>query len=114
VTSDRIYLGYLKDILTEIDRVSRFIRGMNYERFSRDEKTQYAVVRSIEIIGEASKNIPEDIRSRYPDIPWRDMATMRNLIVHQYANVNLNVVWQTATQDLPRLKGSVKQAIQGW
>ncbi|MCI0550461.1 MAG: DUF86 domain-containing protein [Anaerolineae bacterium] len=76
---------------------------MSYEAFAKDNKTIYAVVRAIEIIGEAAVNIPEDIRSNYPDIPWRDIRGMRNKLVHQYFGINVEVVWKTIQEDLPMI-----------
>ncbi len=79
---------YLGDILENLDRATEFVGGMSYEDFECDEKTFYAVVRCIEIIGEASKNRPNDVRKDYPDIPWRDIAGMRDKVIHSYFGVN--------------------------
>lgn len=76
---------------------------MNYEEFSAEIEKKYAVVRCIEIIGEAKKNVPEAVRLRYPDIPWRKMAGMRDKVIHFYLGVDYGIVWQVATVDLPAL-----------
>ena len=77
---------------------------MSYEEFTRDDKTVYAVVRAIEIIGEAVKNIPGNVRKNYPEIPWKDMAGMRNKVIHEYFGVKLNIVWRTVKEEIPPLK----------
>ena len=79
---------YLKDILAELESVETFVAGMDLGEFSADDKTASAVVRKFEIIGEAAKNIPEDIRRRYPKIPWKEMAGMRDRVIHFYFGVD--------------------------
>ena len=83
---------YIKDILENMRDAREFIRGMSYEQFAADKRTVNAVLRSIEIIGEATKNVPEDVRARYPQIPWREMAGMRDKVIHFYFGVKLDRV----------------------
>lgn len=77
---------------------------MSFDEFSQDEKTQFALLRFIEIIGEASKKIPDGIKEQSKDIPWREISGMRDLLIHDYFGVNIQVVWQTGIKDLPELK----------
>lgn len=74
----RAYIDYLQDMLDNAKRAGRFTTGMDFGSFSKDDKTEYAVIRAVEIIGEAARNIPQDVRSKYPQIPWRDVAGMRD------------------------------------
>ncbi|MGH9855939.1 MAG: HepT-like ribonuclease domain-containing protein, partial [Blastocatellia bacterium] len=98
---ERTYFDYLADILDAIGKVSRFIEGLTFEEFAQDDKTVFAVVRGLEIIGEATKQIPSSVRDSCPEIPWREMAGMRDKLTHGYFGVNLMVVWKTSTEDLP-------------
>jgi uncharacterized protein with HEPN domain len=100
---NRVYIDYLRDMLENALRAIQFVGGMDYNGFKKDNKTVYAVIRAVEIIGEAARNIPEDVRAKYPNIPWRDVAGMRSKLVHQYFGVNMEVVWQTIQEDLPTL-----------
>ena len=100
------FLDYIEDIIEAIDDAMSFVKGMEYDDFLKDRKTIYAVTRAIEIIGEAVKKIPELVKNRYPQIPWRDMAGMRDKLIHEYFGVNLRAVWDTVKQDIPNLKPS--------
>jgi len=100
----REILDYIEDISSAMDKAMDFVKNMSYEEFTRDDKTVYAVVRAIEIIGEAVKNIPGNVRKNYPEIPWKDMAGMRNKVIHEYFGVKLNIVWRTVKEEIPPLK----------
>ncbi len=109
---NRVYDDSLRDMLENALRAIQFVEGMDFEAFAKDEKTIYAVVRAIELIGEAARGIPENIRAKYPGIPWRDVAAMRNKLVHNYFGVNLEVVWQTIHEDLPLLISVLQKTIK--
>lgn len=100
----RDYTDYVQDIVDSIEDAQAFVEGMTFADFSKDRKTVNAVIRSVEVIGEAAKNIAESIRDRYPSIPWRKMAGMRDKLAHEYFGVDLEVVWQTVKEDLSSVK----------
>lgn len=112
MTPQRTYLDHVQDIHDAISRVAEFIAGLDYGQFEKDAKTAYAVVRALEILGEAAKAIPDPVRSRYPSVPWRQMVGMRDKLIHQYFGVNLEVVWKTATEDLPDLLPRITQILR--
>lgn len=99
----RTYSIYVGHILQAIERATRFVADMSYDAFVEDERTNFATVRALEIIGEATKRLPPEARNLDPEMPWSDMARMRDLIIHQYDRVDLAVVWDTIHRDLPPL-----------
>ncbi len=100
---NRDYKLFLQDILEAAQHVEAFVKDMSFDEFVQDEKTSSAVIRKLEVIGEAVKNIPAGIRSAYPYIKWKDFAGMRDRLIHGYFGVDLNLVWNTATIIIPQL-----------
>ena len=97
---------YLAQILECLDRVSRYTKGGRAE-YDSQSLIRDAVIRNFEIIGEASKRVPEDYRGRHPEIPWRELAGFRDVLIHQYEGVSLPEVWQVVEEHLPRLRTSI-------
>ena len=95
---------YLRDILDAIAKIEDYTEGLSFEEFSKNNLVVDAVVRNFEIIGEASKNIPEETKSQYSQIPWKEMAGMRDKMIHEYFGVDLEIVWETIKTRLPQLK----------
>jgi uncharacterized protein with HEPN domain len=102
--SNRTYLHYLHDISKAISDIEMFISDCDYARFSEDLKTTYAVVRALEVIGEATKSLPESLRKKYPSVPWKDMAGMRDVLIHHYFGIDPFTIWETIKNDLPTVK----------
>ena len=103
---------YIKDILQNMSDAEDFISGMSYDEFTNDKKTLNAVLRSIEVIGEATKNIPDDIRNLYPDVPWKEMAGMRDKVIHFYFGVDKEVIWVVVKERIPVLKPVISQLLR--
>lgn len=95
---------YIQDVVDAMDKSMEFINGMDYEDFTRDDKTIFAVIRAIEIIGEAVKNIPDHVKMEYQEIPWREMTGMRDKLIHEYFGVDKRRVWKTVKEEIPPLK----------
>ncbi len=102
----------ISDILECIDRIQRYTSGMVLNEFEGDDKTIDSVLRNLEIIGEASRHIPRDIKTRHAHLPWLEMYTMRNIVVHEYHGVNLSIIWQTITEDLPAIIPELKKILE--
>jgi uncharacterized protein with HEPN domain len=109
---EHLYIDYLRDILEHAEKVQRFVAGMTVDDFLQDEKTVFAVIRALEVVGEATKKIPTEVREKYPNVPWREMAGTRDKLIHDYFGVNLGVIWKTATEDIPDLIPTVRQVLQ--
>jgi uncharacterized protein with HEPN domain len=112
MTAPRNYKVYCEDILRAIGNIEQYTGGMTLEHFSADGKTQDAVVRNLEIIGEAAKRIPEDVRSRYSHVMWRPAAAMRDFLIHDYPEVDVEAVWNTVASDLPAFKQGIEQILR--
>jgi uncharacterized protein with HEPN domain len=98
----------VEEMLDYIEQAISYVRGMTFEQYSSDRKTQRAVERCIEVISEASRHIPDEIKGRRPDIPWRDVATIGNVFRHNYHTVAARIVWDTIRLDLPALELAVR------
>ena len=105
----RSYSDYLQDIQHAVDEALEFVDGMEFPAFAVDRRTNLAVVRSLEIIGEATRHIPASTRRRFPQVPWLDMVAMRNKLIHEYYGVDLEVLWHTLQEDLPPLRDVILQ-----
>jgi uncharacterized protein with HEPN domain len=102
----------IRDILASIERIKEYTRNLDFEQFRSDTKTFDAVVRNLEIIGEASVHVPEEIVADHPEIPWQDMRAMRNVLAHEYFGINENIVWDTIQNDLLPLVTQLKSVLE--
>lgn len=100
---------YIADIAESAADILVFTKGMSFEDFKSDKKTQYAVIRSLEIMGEAAKKIPDSVRKQYPKVPWRQMAGTRDKLIHEYHGVDLAIIWAVVEEEMPRLKPAVDE-----
>ena len=102
---------YLKDILDCIDKIEAFVSGMDFGDFKRDDKTASAVVRKLEVMGEAAKNVPKSFWNRYPAVSWKEMARMRDKIIHFYFGIDYEIVWNVIQNRLPAVKLAIANLI---
>jgi uncharacterized protein with HEPN domain len=109
----REYIDYFKDIQDALEKIESFTAGLDFDSFAHDDKTIFAVIRALEIIGEAARKIPKTVRSGYSNVPRQDMTGMRDKLIHDYFGVDLRVVWKTLQIDLPPLKAIFDQIIVG-
>jgi uncharacterized protein with HEPN domain len=107
----REFLDFVEDILDGMNKAELLLEGIRYSQFKADFRINFAVVRALEIIGEAAKRLPEDLRQRYPDIPWKGMAGMRDRIIHGYDNVDFQIVWDVVKRDIPEIKPKIERIL---
>jgi len=100
---------FIEDILNSIKNIEEFSKSLDKEKFSKDILRQSAIIRQLEIIGEAAKNIPDSFREKYPRIAWKDIAGVRDILSHAYFGVNLDRVWKIIETDLPKLKKEISR-----
>lgn len=100
----RNFKVYLEDILEATAKIRQFTVGFTLEKFSADTKTFDAVIRNLEIIGEAIKKVPEDMRKKYPDVEWKKIAGLRDILIHEYFGIDVEIVWDIVQNKLPPLE----------
>lgn len=110
--SSREWAFRIEDILRAIEKIEDYLRGLTLNQFKKNELVVDAVVRNLEIIGEASKNIPSHIRRSYSGIPWNLMYGMRNILIHEYFGIDLKIVWHTAKKNLPPLQKQLEMILK--
>lgn len=110
--SERTDRDFVQDIQEASRRIAEYTTGISYEAFLADTKTQDAVVRNLEIIGEATKYLSEDLRNQYSEIPWKSLAGVRDKLIHHYFGVNFDIVWQIVTVELPQVTAPLTKILE--
>lgn len=105
----RDYRVFLEDILEAIDKIRRYTAGLSQDTFRRDDKTLDAVVRNLEVIGEAVKKLPAKIRSKHPQVDWKRIAGLRDILIHEYFGIDVEIIWDILESKLPVLEREVKK-----
>ena len=112
MSPERNWRMRVEDILACIQKIESYTHGLTYEQFSLDDKTVDAVIRNLEIIGEAAGNIPLEIQEKYPELAWLEMRGMRNIVAHEYFGVSLPIIWRAVAHDLPPLAEGLTKLLQ--
>ena len=108
----RDFRVYLEDILGATSKIRRYINGLSKQGFAADEKTLDAVIRNLEVIGEAVKQLPADLRAREPGVDWQKIAGLRDILIHQYFGIDVDILWDIAQNKLPALEASVSTMLR--
>lgn len=103
---------YIKDILKYMERAEGYIKSISFEEFLKDDKACDAIIRCIEVIGEAAGNVPQEIRDKHLSIPWRDIVGMRNKVIHGYFTVDFETVWLVVKEEIPKLKPMISKVLE--
>ena len=107
--SEKVYSDYIEDIIRSAELIIDFTKDIDFDSFSKDLKTRYAVIRCFEVMGEAAKRVPDEIRNKYPAIPWKIISAMRDRLIHGYDVVDDSVLWKTVVLDLPELLKNLRK-----
>jgi len=110
--SERTYIHFLEDIVESISKILNYTNSYNFDDFKNDDKTVDAVIRNLEIIGEASNKIPINIREKYTSVPWDEMYRMRNKAIHEYFGVDYEIVWDIVSNYLPENLSQIKDILE--
>lgn len=108
------FLDYVEDIADAMEKAEILLKGASYGQFESDFRINFAVVRALEIVGEATKRLPMTLRDQYPNIPWKQMAGMRDRIIHGYDTVDLEIVWDVVKQDIPKIKPQIQKILNDY
>lgn len=108
----RDYRLYLEDIQISVQKIEKFMKGVTLQKFPKDALVMDAVIRNLEVIGEASKNIPDRIKKKYPDIEWEKITALRNILAHEYFGVDHEILWNIVSTKLPGLKKAINAALK--
>jgi len=109
---NRTYIMYFEDIILAMKRIAEYIEGLSFTKFKRDYKTVDAVIRNFEIIGEAAKNIPVEIKDKYPEVPWAEMYLLRNKVSHEYFGIDYEIIWDVALNYLPENQQQIEYILK--
>jgi len=110
--SKRDYKIYLDDIILSSSKIQEYIKGISFDGFVKNGQLVDAVIRNIEIVGEAAKNLPNSLKNKHKSIPWKEIVSTRNRVTHEYFGVNLKIIWKAVKLEIPRLKREVQKILR--
>jgi uncharacterized protein with HEPN domain len=106
---DRVFLRHIADAIVQIEA---YTAGLSYAEFTQNRLVQDGVVRQLEVIGEASRNLSDELRSQHPNLPWKQIVGLRNRLIHAYFDINLGIIWDIVQADIPELKARVAEVLE--
>jgi len=109
---ERIHHHFLRDMLEATRAALEFTADIDFDGFAASREKQFAVVRALEVLGEAANHVPEVVRKKHAALPWREMIAMRNKVVHEYFGINLEIVWRTVRDELPELEAAIAAVVE--
>jgi uncharacterized protein with HEPN domain len=110
--SERSYRLYVNDILESIKRIEDYTTDLSYDDFIKNDLVRDAVLRNLEVIGEAAKSIPDEVRKEYSDVPWKRIIGLRNIVIHEYFGVDFENIWKIITENIPETKPYIEQILE--
>jgi len=110
--TERNYVMYIEDIINCIEKIERYVGELSYQNFVKNSLVFDATIRNLEVIGEASKNISEEIINQYPEVPWKSMIGLRNILIHEYFGIDPEIIWEIIKTDLPKTKPFILQILR--
>lgn len=108
----RDYILFVEDILTAVEKIETYTGSMTYDEFATTSVIIDAVIRNFEVIGEATKNIPKRIKNRFPEIPWKEAAGFRDVLIHHYFGIDVEAVWDTVQTNIPDFKEQMERVLR--
>ncbi|OYT54433.1 MAG: hypothetical protein B6U72_02615 [Candidatus Altiarchaeales archaeon ex4484_2] len=102
---------FIEDILESMNKIRAYTKNMDYNQFHQNNMAVDAVLRNLEVIGEAAKNIPDPIKEKHPNIPWKKMVGLRNIAIHEYFGIDLTIIWEITTKNLPETKPEIEEML---
>lgn len=108
----RDYKVYLEDILESINNIQEYTSGLSFPDLKKDKKTLHAIVRNLEVVGEAMKKIPEEVRCQYPEVEWKKIAGLRDILIHEYFGIDLEIIWDIVRNKLPTLQKQILEIVR--
>lgn len=108
----RDFIVFLEDAINSIEKIEKYLQNIEFEDFCKNEMMVDAVIRNLEVLGEAIRNVPQEIKDRYPEIEWKEAIGFRNILIHNYFGIDLETIWETIKKDIPKFKKEIEEILK--